>query len=165
MINLKIHLTRFRETATRLLNTRDGKNQPRSHLPSSTQSTALPLQTQQEHTDHDFHTWEKDRKQRLRYNRAFPLPRRNLLIIRDQLRSHLFHASNVKLEEKYSTTKMRIHLSRRFHAMGPKMTTQWTWMSCLKQFQQDQRPRPPSTESLGNEFHYHPQKSSATSIQ
>lgn len=80
----------------------------------------------------------------------FPPRKRFLLIYRDQLRNP-FHASNVTLEEKYSTTKTRTHLSLRLHAMKSKIMGQWTWTSCPKQSRPDQHP--PSAESLGNEFH------------
>ena len=85
-----------------------------------------------------------------------------LLICRDQLRS-LFHASNVRLEEQHSTTKMRTHLLHRFHAMENKMTIQWTWMSCPKPFRPDQHR--PNMESQGKQFHCRLQKPSVNSIR
>jgi hypothetical protein len=86
---------------------------------------------------------------------TIPSNSRKKLIQRDQTRSQIFHASNVKLAPRFSTMRTRTLSSVAMCTVISKMATQWTLMS---QRQSVRGPRPPSMALLEAELHFLPRR-------
>jgi hypothetical protein len=72
---------------------------------------------------------------------------------RYQIRSRIFHASNVKLAQRFLTMRTRTLSSVAMCTMISNMATQWTLMSQRQSFP---GPRQPNMAVLEAEFHYLP---------
>jgi hypothetical protein len=90
-----------------------------------------------------------------------PSNSRHKLIHRDQTRSQIFHASNVKLAQRFSTMRTRTLSSVAMCTIISKMATQWTLMSQRQSFP---GPRQPNMAALEAKFHYLPRISRRSTV-